>query len=517
MVRRLVAIVAATAGALLLVAVAFAAPALADTIVWSENWDSYAVGTNVADVSGWKPWNNNPSLRGGITVSSTQSHSGPNSLSVYAPTDLGHVVHEFSGCDSGKWVFTYWQYVPSDFTDSTQTPDIDLFSVYSDSGPTEWSSDLYPDPNDDWFYGDTPVVSGHLPLITDRWVQVRVEIDLDNDTQKAYYDGSLLYEDDWAHSGTTAFAAFDLYALRAAFVYFDDFSLVRVTADNVAPNVNAGPDAVLPMKHGGMVFFQNGSFTDSGPDSWTGTVDYGDGTGVRALTLDPDKTFTLTHTYRKAGTYLVTVRVTDDDQGVGTDTVTVRTAHPPTVSLLGSMSLSEGSALSLSGRFTDSSSVSWTATVDYGDGSGVQPLVLTANKTFALDHVYADNGPYAVTVQVKDELGSIGTGTVCVTARNVAPEVNAGLDTTTTLSGGMAWFSRAGSFTDPGADSWTATVDYGDGSGVHTLALNPDKTFSLSHVFAKKGTYRVTVKVMDDDGGVSAGVITVRVRSAAKR
>jgi hypothetical protein len=237
MVKRFIAVSVAVASALFLVLAVFATPARADTTVWSENWDSYAVGTNVADVSGWKPWNNLPSSRGGITVSNAQAHSGSNSLSVYAPVDLGRVVHEFSGCDSGKWVFTYWQYVPSDFTQSTQSPDIDLYSVYSDSGPTSWSSDLYPNPNDDRFYGDTPSASAQLSIVTDRWVEVRVEIDLDNDTQKAYYDGNLLYEDDWAHSGTTAFAAFDLWALRAASVYFDDFSLVRVEDEQPAPRV----------------------------------------------------------------------------------------------------------------------------------------------------------------------------------------------------------------------------------------------------------------------------------------
>jgi len=38
-------------------------------------------------------------------------------------------------------------------------------------------------------------------------------------------------------------------------------------------------------------------------------------------------------------------------------------------------------------------------------------------------------------------------------------------------------------FTDPGADTWTANVNYGDGSGVQPLVLT-GKTFSLSHVYA---------------------------------
>jgi PKD repeat protein len=330
--------------------------------------------------------------------------------------------------------------------------------------------------------------------------------DLDNDGD--YDDGSdatceVTFPDNGVH--TVGLQVTDPYGATGT-------DTAEITVNNVAPTVNAGPDAVLKTTCGGMLFSQGGSFTDPGADSWTATVNYGDCSGVQSLALNEDKTFALSHNYARSGTYTVTVTVSDDDQGVGTDTVIVRPVHPPKLTLACTKTLDEGSALSLSGCFTDTSSTSWTATVDYGDGSGVQPLALSANKKFALNHIYADNGRYVVTVQVRDEAGVIGTGTVQVTARNVAPKVSAGRDATLTLSGGIATFSRAGSFTDPGADTWTATVDYGDGSGVQTLTLNPGKTFSLSHVFTKKGIYRVTVKVMDDDGGVGTAAFVVRVK-----
>ena len=49
----------------------------------------------------------------------------------------------------------------------------------------------------------------------------------------------------------------------------------------------------------------------------------------------------------------------------------------------------------------------------------------------------------------------------------------------------------------PGADTWTATVDYGDGGG-GALALD-GKTFALSHTYLVAGTFTVTVTVFDDD------------------
>ena len=49
-------------------------------------------------------------------------------------------------------------------------------------------------------------------------------------------------------------------------------------------------------------------------------------------------------------------------------------------------------------------------------------------------------------------------------------------------------FAQSGSFTDPGADTWTATVDYGDGYGVQSLAL-VGKTFGLSHTYVDNGNF----------------------------
>jgi len=98
----------------------------------------------------------------------------------------------------------------------------------------------------------------------------------------------------------------------------------------VPPVVNGGADGSVRQ---GQSFTQTGSFADPGADTWTATVDYGDGTGVEPLTLNGDKTFTLSHVFA-AGSYAatVTVTVTDDDSGVGSDTVLVQVDNiPPTV------------------------------------------------------------------------------------------------------------------------------------------------------------------------------------------
>jgi large repetitive protein len=68
--------------------------------------------------------------------------------------------------------------------------------------------------------------------------------------------------------------------------------------------------------------------------------------------------------------------------------------------------------------------------------------------------------------------------TVSVAVPNVAPVVNAGADGSITAGG---TFTRSGSFTDAGPAPWSATVNFGDGSGTQGLSLS-GSSFTLSHV-----------------------------------
>ena len=180
-----------------------------------------------------------------------------------------------------------------------------------------------------------------------------------------------------------------------------------VTVSNIAPTVDAGADASILE---GETFTSSGSFADPGADTWTATVDYGDGTGVQSLTIT-DKNFNLSHVYADDGLYIVTVTVSDDDGGVGSDTAVVTVSNiAPTVDAGADASIDEGGIFAGPGSFTDPGADTWTATVDYGDGTGVQNLAITG-KNFNLSHVYADDGLYTVTVTVSDDDGGVGSDT----------------------------------------------------------------------------------------------------------
>src|SRR5204863_1979732 len=83
------------------------------------------------------------------------------------------------------------------------------------------------------------------------------------------------------------------------------------------------------------------------------------------------------------------------------------------------------------------------------------------------------------------------------------------LPTTASILEGGA-FTANGSFTDPDANTWTATVDYGLGAGPQPLAL-VNKTFSLSQTYPNNGSFTVTVVISD---GVSSATATTAVTVA---
>jgi hypothetical protein len=75
-------------------------------------------------------------------------------------------------------------------------------------------------------------------------------------------------------------------------------------------------------------------------------------------------------------------------------------------------------------------------------------------------------------------------------------------------------FARIGSFADADSLGWTATVDYGDGTGVRALTFFEGTSFLLNHFYEADGVYTITVCITDDLGDVSCGSIQIVVTGA---
>ncbi len=185
---------------------------------WDDDFDIYESGSGLHGQGGWEGWEGDES--GDADVTDEASQSPPNSLLVLGDVDI---VHAFSECTSGQWTFTAWQYVPGSFSGESY---FILLNTYG-AGIHNWSTQLR-------FNSDLGLVvsdwdDAHLPLITDEWVELRVEIDLDEDRQAIFYGSELLVEKSWTDGlsgdGALNIGAVDLYAGGSSPVYYDDLSL----------------------------------------------------------------------------------------------------------------------------------------------------------------------------------------------------------------------------------------------------------------------------------------------------
>ena len=191
---------------------------------WSDSLEAYAVGSQLRLQGGWKGWDNK--VAAGALVAGTPVRGGAKSMAITGASDL---VHEYSGATTGQWIYTAWQYVPTNYVGKQYFL---MLNTYVDGGAKNWSVEVYLD----WVSGKvhSNPENAEFALVKGRWVELRVEINLDLDVQSFYYDGQKLYTKSWtagrSGGGVRNIAAVDLYAGNASAVYYDDMSLVPGTS-----------------------------------------------------------------------------------------------------------------------------------------------------------------------------------------------------------------------------------------------------------------------------------------------
>ncbi|UCD14136.1 MAG: hypothetical protein JSW60_01595 [Thermoplasmatales archaeon] len=201
---------------------------------WYEDFDNYTLYQFLdgdPEDGGWEGWGDDPTV--GAYVTNNQSRSSPHSVDILwrdsVSTDL---VHRYSGVSSGNWTFTAWQYVPSDMGGNSY---FILLNTYEP--PTyHWSTQLEVNATDG-VIRDFDNLDITLPLVTDDWAEIRVEIDFEADIQTIYYNGDELTQKSWTEGvrpgGAKNLGAVDLYADMnpSTSVYYDDFSLEGEAAE----------------------------------------------------------------------------------------------------------------------------------------------------------------------------------------------------------------------------------------------------------------------------------------------
>jgi len=199
--------------------------------LFSEDFDSYANGSEIIGQGGWRGFFGDNNV--GALVTNSFARSTANSLEVVGDSD----VIQLFNVGGGTFIVTAWQYIPADFSGRSY---FILQNTYDDACTTcNWSAQVgFGSSNglvESEFDGNT------VAYATDRWVEIRVEINFATDIQDIYYDGNLLASKSWTNGltggGNLQLATIDLFANGASPVYYDDISVERVIPDAI-PTLN---------------------------------------------------------------------------------------------------------------------------------------------------------------------------------------------------------------------------------------------------------------------------------------
>lgn len=205
---------------------------------------------------------------------------------------------------------------------------------------------------------------------------------------------------------------------------------------NAAPTADAGSG--YAGNKGVAMQFDGSASADPNDKPVTLAWDFGDPASGAANSSSAVKP---THTYLRAGSYTVTLTVTDAaNLKTTTNTVAVVANISPAVASFAGATLLLGESYADAGSFADADPDRWMATVDYGDGTGLRPLALNGH-SFSLAHTYTAAGTHTVRVTVRDDDGGTGSGTATVTVWTPAQAISAtllaevdGLEQSTSLS-----------------------------------------------------------------------------------
>jgi PKD repeat protein len=231
------------------------------------------------------------------------------------------------------------------------------------------------------------------------------------------------------------------------------------------------------------VSFDGSSSSDPGGTITGYSWDFGDGSHGSGATP--------THTYAKAGSYTVTLTVTDAEGKSGEVSHLVKVADvPPSASFsVSTPSPTAGQPVSFDGSASSDpdgtiSSYSWS----FGDGasaSGETP-----------SHTYAKAGTYTVGLTVTDNAGLSASVEHEVKVVEAPPLASFSVSTPSPIAGQPVSFDGSTS-SNPGGTITGYSWDFGDGS--HGSGATP------THTYTKAGAYTVKLTVTDN-AGLSASV-----------
>ena len=211
------------------------------------------------------------------------------------------------------------------------------------------------------------------------------------------------------------------------------------------------------------------------------------------------------------GSYIVTLRVTDDDGGQATDTANSTVTNiSPIANAGGPYSGQKNSNINITGAA--SSDPDGTISLYQWDCDASDGVALTTGAaTPTLSCLYPAIGTYTVTLQVTDDDGAMATDTAIVSITNADPTANPGGPYSTVQNTPVGVDGSLSSDPDGVLVSYEWDCDSAGGAVFSVGTSSP----IFSCTYTSVGTYTVSLRVTDDDGATDIGTTTVAITNQA--
>lgn len=205
------------------------------------------------------------------------------------------------------------------------------------------------------------------------------------------------------------------------------------------------------------------------------TIDWGDGSDP---TTASDGSY-VTHTYETDDDFTITVADQQTPAITVTKDITIPlAADEPTLSLAAD---DPSNRLAVTASVTLPQQSSGEGTVDWGDGTDVQEFTAAGDGTATLDHTYAANGVYTVTVRRTDANTYRAREAVSVPVPTAPTATFSALNSDAT--------GQTASVTYSNSPAGPVTIDWGDGTVVDGV-----QAATVTHHYAAPGTYQIEVR-----------------------
>ncbi|ANS79788.1 Chitinase [Serinicoccus hydrothermalis] len=427
--------------------------------------------------------------------SSTVPNESPNAAFSHEADHLDVTFDASASTDPDGTIESYaW-----DFGDGTTGTNIQATHSYSDGGTYEVTLTVTDDrggtdevSNEVVVVANTPPVASFSSEVSD--LQISVDATGSEDEDGSITSFTWDFGDGSAATGPVnshTYGEPGTYTVELTVV--DDDGAVATMSEDVtvtAPPPNQEPQAAFEASVTDLMVAVDASESDD-PDGDVVSYDWdfgdgGSGSGVQT-----------SYTYAEAGTYEVTLVVTDDDGASASTTQQVTVTAPPAeVAPQAAFSLS---AEDLNLTVDGSASIDTDGTIesfawDFGDGATATGATAT--------HTYASAGTYTVTLTVTDDDGLQDSAseevTVTAAPANTPPVADFSADVSF-----LSVSLDASASSDADGTITSYAWDFGDGATADEAVV--------SHTYDSAGTYEITLTVTDDDGAEHSVSDTITV------